>query len=54
MITDSRLKEGTLTIGTTPADLDISCQLTNVRYASAYSDDGDTVETLCGDKIGSR
>jgi hypothetical protein len=51
MITESRLKEGTLTIGTAPDQLDISCQLTNVRYASSYSDDGDAVETLCGDKI---
>jgi hypothetical protein len=51
MITESRLVEGTLKIGTAPAELDISCQLTNVRYASSYSDDGDAVETLCGDKI---
>jgi len=51
MITESRLKEGTYTIGTAPDTLDLSCQLTNIRYASAYSDDGDTVESLCGDKI---
>jgi hypothetical protein len=50
-IVESRLRDGTLTIGTAPDDLDLSCQLTNVRYAVSYSDDGDTVETLCGDKI---
>lgn len=50
-IVESRLKDGTLTVGTTPNDLDLSCQITNVRYASSYSDDGDSVETLCGDKI---
>lgn len=51
MITESRLRDGTLTIGTTPTSLDMSCQLTNVRFASSYSDDGDAIETLCGDKI---
>src|SRR4051794_28216458 len=50
-IVESRLRDGTLTIGTAPDDLDLSCQLTNVRYASSYSDDGDSVETLCGDKV---
>jgi len=29
--------------------MDLSCQITNVRITSAYSDDGDTVTTLCGD-----
>lgn len=51
MIVESRLKDGTLTVGTTPADLDFSCQVTNARINSAYSDDGDAVETLCGDQI---
>ena len=50
-ITESRLREGTLLVGTTPDQLDLSCQLTNVRYTTSYSDDGDAVETLCGDKI---
>jgi hypothetical protein len=27
----------------------VSCQLTNVRISTAYSDDGDAVTTLCGD-----
>jgi hypothetical protein len=51
MITESRLKDGTLTLGTTPTPFDISCQLTNVRLTAAYSTDGDAIETLCGDKI---
>lgn len=49
-ITESRLKDGTLTIGSgTP--LDFSCQVTNARINSSYDDDGDAVETLCGDQI---
>lgn len=50
-ITESRLKDGTLTLGTTPGDIDFSCQVTNARVNSAYSDDGDAVETLCADMI---
>src|SRR5262245_40896098 len=50
-IVDSRLRDGTLILGTTPTTMDISCQLTNVRMTAAYSDDGDAVETLCGDKL---
>lgn len=50
-IVESRLKDGSLMLGTAPSQFDISCQLTNVRYATSYSDDGDAVETLCGDKI---
>ena len=51
MITDSRVKDGTLSLGTTPSELDFSCQVTNVRINSSYDDDGDTVETLCGDTL---
>jgi hypothetical protein len=51
MITDSRVKEGTLLLGTTPDEIDVSCQVTNVRLNSSYDDDGDAVETLCGDEI---
>jgi len=50
MITDSRVKEGTLTLGTTPGT-DFSCQVTNIRVNSSYDDDGEAVETLCGDQI---
>ena len=49
MITESRLKDGVLTLGTTPVDM--SCQVTNARINSSYDDDGDAVETLCGDQI---
>lgn len=50
MITDSRLKDGVLTLGTAPG-LEMSCQVTNARIQSSYDDDGDAVETLCGDQI---
>jgi hypothetical protein len=49
VINESRLMRGTLLIGPTAGALDMSCQLTNVRITSAYSDDGSTVTTLCGD-----
>ena len=47
-ITVSKLKDGTLKLGTTP-ELDVSCQVTNCRITSSYSDDGNTLTTLCGD-----
>ena len=50
MITESRLKEGTLTLGTTPGT-SFACQATNVHVTPSYDDDGDPVETLCGDSI---
>ncbi|MET0767367.1 MAG: hypothetical protein ABWY50_06970 [Aeromicrobium sp.] len=50
-IVESRLKDGTLKLGTTPSDLDFSCQVTNARINSSYEDDGDAVETLCGEMI---
>jgi hypothetical protein len=50
-IVESRLKDGTLKLGVTPTELDFSCQVTNARVNSSYSDDGDAVETLCGDMI---
>jgi hypothetical protein len=50
MIVDSRVKEGVLTLGTAPGT-DFSCQVTNVRVNSSYDDDGDAVETLCGDEL---
>jgi hypothetical protein len=49
-ITESRVKDGTLTLGTAPGS-EFGCQVTNVRINSSYSDDGDSVETLCGDQI---
>jgi hypothetical protein len=50
-IVESRLKDGELKLGTTPTELDFSCQVTNARINSSYDDDGDAVETLCGDQI---
>lgn len=50
-ITESRLKDGELKLGTSPTELDFSCQVTNARINSTYDDDGDSVETLCGDQI---
>jgi hypothetical protein len=49
-ITESRVKDGTLTLGTTPGT-EFGCQVTNVRINSTYDDDGDALETLCGDTI---
>jgi hypothetical protein len=50
-ITESRLKDGTLKLGTTPTTISFECQVTNARINSSYDDDGDAVETLCGDQI---
>ena len=51
MLNDSRLRNGTLTLGPTATEMDFSCQITNVRVTSAYSDDGNSVNTLCGDTV---
>jgi hypothetical protein len=49
---ESRLLKGTLKLGPTgTGQLDMSCQVTNVRIGSAYSDDGSSVTTLCGDTV---
>jgi hypothetical protein len=50
MIEESKLQSGVLKLGATPNELDFSCQVTNARINSSYSDEGDSVETLCGDK----
>jgi hypothetical protein len=51
VINESRAKNGTLTLtaGAPGTPLDVSCQVTNVRISTSYSDDGDAVTTLCGD-----
>ena len=51
MINESHLKNGTLTLtaGAPGTPVDVSCQVTNCRVSTAYSDDGDAVTTLCGD-----
>jgi hypothetical protein len=51
MITESRLKDGTITLGTAPDDVDFSCQVINARVNTSYEDDGSAQETLCGDQI---
>lgn len=51
-VTQSKLKEGTLTLGVDLDAVEFSCQATNVRLTPSTSDTGDEVETLCGDKIG--
>jgi hypothetical protein len=50
-INDSRLRQGTLTLGPTATALDMSCQITNCRVTSSYSDDGNAATTLCGDSL---
>jgi hypothetical protein len=50
-VTESRLRDGVLRLGTAPNDIDFSCQVTNARINSSYDDDGDSQETLCGDQI---
>jgi hypothetical protein len=50
-ITESRLRKGVLTLGgdgTVPGT-SFACQATNVRVTPSYADDGDPIETLCGD-----
>jgi len=55
MITESKLKEGKLTLGGTGSPVtggtEFSCQATNVRIVPTFNDQGDEVETLCGDKL---
>jgi hypothetical protein len=56
-ITESRLKSGLLTFGGDPtaeppeAGTTFACQATNVHVTPTYDDDGDPVESLCGDVI---
>jgi hypothetical protein len=55
MITESKLKSGKLTLGGTGTPpvggTEFSCQATNVRIVPTFNDQGDEVETLCGDKL---
>jgi len=48
-ITESRNKQGVLTLGTD--QVSFACQATNVRVTPTYDDDGDPLETLCGDTV---
>ena len=49
-IVESRVKNGTFTLGTAPGTT-FACQATNMRVTPSYDADGDAVETLCGDEI---
>jgi hypothetical protein len=58
-INESKLKTGLLTLGgtagTPPAlptgGIEFACQATNVRIAPTFNEEGDSVETLCGDTL---
>jgi hypothetical protein len=50
-ITESRVRKGVLTFGADTDSVDFSCQPSNVRVTPSYDDDGDRLETLCGDVI---
>ena len=50
-IVEAKVHEGTLKFGPLGTEFDFSCQVTNVRINSSYTDDGDQIETLCGDTV---
>lgn len=56
-IVESRLKTGTFVLGgdatAEPPTVGVSfaCQATNIHVTPSYDDDGDDIETLCGDQI---
>ena len=50
-VVESKLKDGEIKLGTTPAELDFSCQVINARITTAYTDDGEAQEVLCGDML---
>jgi hypothetical protein len=49
-VVESKLKTGKLLLGTTPG-VEYGCQQTNVRIVPTHNEDGDSVETLCGDVL---
>jgi len=53
VITESKVKNGTLTLGGTAGvgGTEFACQATNVRLTPSHDESGDEVETLCGDKL---
>lgn len=52
MIHESRLHNGVLQLGPVgTGQIDASCQVTNTRITSSYSDDGSALEVLCGDQV---
>lgn len=46
-VTESKIKEGTLTLD----GVDHSCQPTSVKITPGYEEEGDALETLCGDLL---
>lgn len=50
-VTESKLRQGTLKLGTGGSLVEFGCQQTNVTIASTYKDEGDPVEVLCGDTL---
>lgn len=51
MITDSRLKAGTLTFDVSGVPVSFASQATNVRLVPKTDEEGDALETLSGDTI---
>jgi hypothetical protein len=53
VITESKVKNGTLTLGGTAGvgGTEFACQATNVRLTPSHDESGDEVETLCGDTL---
>src|SRR3982751_2305588 len=47
---ESKLKTGKLLLGTAPG-VEYACQQTNVRIVPEHNEEGDEVETLCGDVL---
>lgn len=56
MITESRVRKGTLTFGdsgggTGGSGTAFACQASSIKVTPKHDDDGDAIETLCGDTI---
>jgi len=49
-VVESKLKTGKLLLGTAPG-VEYACQQTNVRVVPEHNEEGDAVETLCGDVL---
>lgn len=49
-VVESKLKTGSLMLGTAPGT-EFACQATNVRIVPTFNEEGDEVETLCGDVL---
>lgn len=49
-VVESKLRKGSLTLGTAPG-VEYACQATNVRIVPTFNEEGDNVETLCGDTL---